>query len=77
MCDYVFIACVCQEAERAKAALDGKIALGKKITVDWAHYDPANKRNVSVSTVQFRKFFFPLGEGEGGFRYLVFANHCN
>ena len=36
----------CQEAEKAKVALDGKIALGKKVVVDWARYDPANKRNV-------------------------------
>ena len=36
-----------QEAERAKSALDGKKALGKKIVVDWARYDPASKKNVS------------------------------
>ena len=35
-----------QEAEKAKSALDGKRALGKKIVVDWARLDPATKKNV-------------------------------
>lgn len=35
-----------KEAEKAKAALDGKKALGKKIVVDWARFDPASKTNV-------------------------------
>lgn len=35
-----------KEAEKAKAALDGKKALGKKIVVDWARFDPATKTNV-------------------------------
>jgi RNA recognition motif-containing protein len=36
-----------EEAEKAKAALDGKKALGKKIVVDWARIDPATKKNAS------------------------------
>lgn len=35
-----------KEAEKAKVALDGKRALGKKIVVDWARFDPAIKTNV-------------------------------
>lgn len=35
-----------EEAEKAKVALDGKRALGKKIVVDWARFDPAIKTNV-------------------------------
>ena len=43
-----------QEAERAKAALDKKKVLGKKIVVDWARTDlGAAKKNVSY-------FFFLL-----------------
>ena len=38
---------VLKEAEKAKAALDGKKALGKKIVVDWARIDPATKKNAS------------------------------
>lgn len=37
-----------KEAEKAKAALDGKRALGKKIVVDWARFDPATKTNVRL-----------------------------
>lgn len=37
---------ILKEAEKAKAALDGKRALGKKIVVDWARFDPASKKNV-------------------------------
>ena len=37
-----------KEAEKAKAALDGKKALGKKIVVDWARFDPASKKNVRL-----------------------------
>ena len=37
-----------QEAEKAKAVLDGKIALGKKIIVDWARQDQGAKKGVSV-----------------------------
>ena len=40
---------VVQEAERAKAALDKKKVLGKRIVVDWARTDlGAIKKNVSV-----------------------------
>lgn len=38
-----------QEAEKAKAFLHGKKALGKKIIVDWAKQDQgASKKNVSI-----------------------------
>jgi len=34
-----------EEAEKAKAVLDGKIALGKKIIVDWARQDQGAKKS--------------------------------
>lgn len=44
MCPHDFL----QEAERAKGALHGKKALGKRIIVDWARQDQgAAKKNVS------------------------------
>ena len=36
-----------QEAEKAKGALDGKLALGKKVVVDWARQDQGAKKSVS------------------------------
>ena len=48
----VFFPLHLQEAEKAKAALDKKKVLGKKIVVDWARTDlGAVKKNVSVFSI--------------------------
>ena len=45
---YMFLPSHFQEAERAKAQLNGKVALGKKLVVDWARPDLYGKKIVSV-----------------------------
>lgn len=49
-CHYIALVLM-QQAERAKAALNGKKALRRRVAVEWARPDEGAKKGVSVGLV--------------------------